>query len=150
MSFGIVLSWKTERTRIRMCDRSSDPSTYDAEGFTAADGQWHRLKGTTLDGKPIWQDPRGALSTEGPWGQPWGAPYITNDGVHVAMRRKGQRVRFYTLDGAVQVGHEHRNVVPAMVWAIAQGWLDTLAPDWLMSGMREEVAANTRRKGAHK
>ena len=76
------------------------------------------------------------------WGTVWGAPFVREDGVIVLMRRKAQRVRFYTQNDE-QVGPEHSNVAPAFVWAIAQGWTDTLAPGWLMAGMRAEVAAKT-------
>lgn len=56
------------------------------------------------------------------YGQPNRPSYITDHGESVWMWRRGQRVRFYTAD-ARQIGPEHTNVFPAVVWAHATpGW----------------------------
>lgn len=67
---------------------------------------------------------------EAPWGSfyacdPERPSYATPDGP-VWMCRKGQRVRFLDTDG-VQVGPEHRNVVPAVLSAAYEGWIDPTA-----------------------
>lgn len=49
----------------------------------------------------------------------------------VWMYRKGQRVRFFDVEG-VQVGPEHRNVYPAVVYAAAECWIDPRKPVWSM------------------
>jgi|GEM_PF-2153219 len=57
-----------------------------------------------------------------PWGTIYGLPYDLPDGRRVWLcRGKYNRVRFYTDDGE-QVGPEQSNVVPAVAFAIAQGW----------------------------
>lgn len=63
------------------------------------------------------------------FGQPYGEGphYVTPDGVTVTMWRKGQRVRYFDTDGN-QVGPEHRNVVPAVIWAAAHAWIDPRDP----------------------
>ena len=64
------------------------------------------------------------------WGQAYGCDpepaYVTPDGP-VWMHRKGQRVRFFD-DHGIQVGDEHRNVAPAIVFAAFQGWIDPTDP----------------------
>jgi len=57
------------------------------------------------------------------WGEIWGStrPIITDTGLEVLMYRKGQRVRFYSLEGE-QVGPEQTNVAPAVAYAMARGW----------------------------
>lgn len=78
------------------------------------------------------------------WGKPWGElPYLTDQGVEVYLFRKGQRCRWFTAAGE-QVGPEHRNVVPALIWAYANGWHDPSNPAWLNAGIAAEIAANTR------
>lgn len=62
------------------------------------------------------RDPRFAA----PWGSLYGSPVTSTDGRKLELRRNGQRCRFY--DGADQVGPEHRNVAPALAYAMAQGW----------------------------
>lgn len=61
------------------------------------------------------------------FGRMYGGPaptYVTDPNrVEVWMWRKGQRVRFYDVDGN-QIGPEHRNVAPAIVWAANEGWID--------------------------
>jgi hypothetical protein len=53
-----------------------------------------------------------------------GPHYVTPpNGLAVWMWRKRQRVRFYDEKGN-QVGPEHKNVVPAVIWAAANGWID--------------------------
>lgn len=53
-----------------------------------------------------------------------GPHYVTPpNGIAVWMWRKGQHVRFYDEHGN-QVGPEHRNVVPAIIWAAAHQWID--------------------------
>jgi hypothetical protein len=47
--------------------------------------------------------------------------YVTDQGVEVWMYRKGKKVRFFDRV-ANQVGPEHANVLPAMAWALANGW----------------------------
>jgi hypothetical protein len=47
--------------------------------------------------------------------------YVTDQGVEIWMYRKGRKVRFYDCV-ANQVGPEHANVIPAMMWALANGW----------------------------
>ena len=74
------------------------------------------------------------------WGEVWGAPWVHADGRIVVMRRKGQRVRFFDHKGE-QIGPEHRNVVPALVWA----WSDLSdlsdgTEPWLLAGIRREIA----------
>lgn len=60
------------------------------------------------------------------YGDPAIPAYITPEGP-VWMRRKGQRVRFFTAQG-VQVGPEHRNVYPAILSASYEGWIDPCNP----------------------
>lgn len=79
-----------------------------------------------------------------PWGEPWGpTPYITTEGVVVVLRRKAQRCRFVNHQGEV-VGPEHRNVVPAIIWASANGWTDPSMPTWLANAMRDEIQKGTK------
>jgi len=82
-------------------------------------------------------------------GKPWGATrYRTPEGVEVSLYRgPGNRARWYT-DAGEQVGSEQRNVVPAIVYAFAQGWWDTAAPDWLNIGAIAEVRRNTTHRRA--
>lgn len=47
--------------------------------------------------------------------------YVTDQGVEVWMYRKGHKVRFFDRF-ANQVGPEHANVLPATMWALANGW----------------------------
>jgi hypothetical protein len=64
------------------------------------------------------------------WGENYGserAAYHTSHDGSVWMHRKGQKVRFFDATGK-QVGPEHRNVYPAMIWAAAAGWIDPSAP----------------------
>jgi hypothetical protein len=46
--------------------------------------------------------------------------YVTTDGVDVRIERKRQKTRFLDGDGR-QAGPVHRNLVPAIIWARAQG-----------------------------
>jgi len=62
------------------------------------------------------------------------------------VRRNGQRVRFYNTDG-IQVGPEHRNVAPAIVWAAFHGWLDPAQPA-LSLACTDEVRANSTFRAA--
>ena len=105
-----------------MCDRSSDPSTYS---------------------EPEPDDYIGG------WGEVWGAPMVLPGGAYVVMRRKAQRVRFAEVATGRQIGPEHKNIVPAMIWAHAQGWDDPTAPAWLNAGVKREIEANSKRRGAH-
>lgn len=73
--------------------------------------------------------------------------YMTTKGVQVWMWRKGQKVRYYDAAGA-QVGPEHRNVVPAIVWAAAEGWIDPLTP-MLSIAVTAEVRAESRSRATH-
>jgi hypothetical protein len=58
-----------------------------------------------------------------------GPHYVTQpDHTPVWMYRKGQRVRFFDKQG-IQVGPEHRNVVPAIIWAAANSWIDPRSVD---------------------
>jgi len=57
------------------------------------------------------------------------------------MWRKGQRVRFFTVDG-VQVGSENSNVAPAILSAAAAGWIDPDLPMWF----NQEFTASLQRK----
>lgn len=70
------------------------------------------------------------------------AAYVTTDGTPVWMWRKGQRVRFYDAAGE-QVGPEHRNVCPAIVWAASNAWFDPTALE-LSLAVTIEVRANSR------
>lgn len=56
------------------------------------------------------------------YGSPEHPAFITPDGP-VWMWRKGQKVRFFTAEGA-QVGPEQSNVAPAVFAAHAAGWID--------------------------
>ncbi len=47
--------------------------------------------------------------------------FVTQQGVEVWMYRKGHKVRFFDRV-ANQVGPEHANVLPATMWALANGW----------------------------
>ena len=74
------------------------------------------------------------------WGRIYAGTFFDReDADRVWMFRKGQRCRFYTADGQ-QVGPEHRNVVPAIRWAHAQGWIDSTIPAWLDQGIKREIA----------
>lgn len=67
--------------------------------------------------------------------------FVTPDGVEVWTKRpKGQRTWFVDADGN-QVGPVHRNLVPAHVWARANGWRDPTAPDWWNDACAREIAA---------
>jgi hypothetical protein len=81
-----------------------------------------------------------------PWGKPYGSsPFILADGRRVTMYRRGVTVRYYDETG-VQVGPEHRNVVPALIWAWAQDdWYDPSTPPSLMAGVKAEIRAGGRR-----
>lgn len=56
------------------------------------------------------------------------------------MRGARGRVRFYAV-GKGQVGPEHRHVVAATCWALANGYLDPDAPLGLSVAARAEVLA---------
>jgi Zn finger protein HypA/HybF involved in hydrogenase expression len=56
------------------------------------------------------------------WGTPYGLPMLHPSGTAIRMRRKGQRVRFFDLNGK-QVGPEHANVAPAVAWAMSKGFV---------------------------
>lgn len=72
----------------------------------------------------------------------WGL-WRREDGSYVELWRRGQQCRFYDGDGQ-QVGPEHRNVVPAIVWAYHETeWVDSDAPAWLDAGVRREVRAKS-------
>jgi hypothetical protein len=64
--------------------------------------------------------------------------YITDEGVEVWMYRRNQRVRFFDRRGS-QVGPEHANLYPAVIWAHAHGWNDPSAPRWLNYGCAREA-----------
>jgi hypothetical protein len=66
--------------------------------------------------------------------------FITADGVPVWMERKVQKTRFLDAEGN-QVGPVHANLVPAIVWARANKWIDPSLPEWLDRACIEEVAA---------
>lgn len=66
--------------------------------------------------------------------------YVTADGIEVWIERKRQRTRFLDAGGR-QVGPVHRNLMPAIVWARAQGWRDPSLPQWFNDGAIAEVAA---------
>lgn len=78
------------------------------------------------------------------WGQPYGeTPWETPERVLVWMYRKGQRVRFLDAEGT-QVGPEHANVAPALVWKAHAGWIDTTDRGLsavLNAGIRAETKA---------
>jgi hypothetical protein len=74
------------------------------------------------------------------FGKPYGYGYITADGTHVTMWRKGQKVRFFT-DAGIEVGVEQSNVAPAAAYAHSVGWYHD---DWDVSKAR--VAARKRRE----
>jgi hypothetical protein len=59
------------------------------------------------------------------------------------MWREGQRVRFYTAAG-VQIGPQHANVVPAVIWAGAHAWIAPTHPRLSMA-VTAEVRAESRR-----
>lgn len=89
-----------------------------------------------------------ATKVDKPFGQfyacsPERPSHLSPDGP-LWMRRKGQRVRFFDEAGQ-QVGPEHRNVAPALIYAAFQGWIDPRCPAisaMLNAGIRAE---NTRR-----
>lgn len=66
--------------------------------------------------------------------------FVTAQGVLVWMERKRQKTRFLDAQGN-QVGPIHKNFVPALVWARAQGWRDPSAPDWFNDAVIAEVRA---------
>jgi len=74
------------------------------------------------------------------------ADYVTGDGLEVWMERpaKGsrghQKTRFVDADGN-QVGPVHDNLVPAVVWAMNEGWRDPSMPDWFNESATERVRA---------
>lgn len=75
-----------------------------------------------------------------PWGEVWGAPFVRqSDGAVVLMRRKAQRVRFFA--GDEQVGPEHRNVAPALIWAWSKDspLADPNVEPWLLAGVRRQI-----------
>jgi hypothetical protein len=84
------------------------------------------------------------MTTEPKFGTMYGPGphYRTTDGTEVWMWRKGQRVRYFDTHG-VQVGPEHRNVAPAVVYAAANCWVDPDQP-WLSLAVSLEVLGKTR------
>lgn len=64
--------------------------------------------------------------------------YVTPDGVPMWMVRPGQKTWFVDAEG-VQHGPTHRNMVPAVIWATAEGWYDPSVPAWLNAGAYAEV-----------
>ena len=53
--------------------------------------------------------------------------YTNDEGGELWMYRRGRKIRFF--DGAAnQVGPEHDNIVPAIVWAFSNGWKANDAP----------------------
>lgn len=72
------------------------------------------------------------------YGDPSKPSFITDSGVEVWMWRKGQRVRFFTADGA-QIGPEQANVCPAICAAFAAGWSDPNASPMFNLHCRLEV-----------
>jgi len=81
--------------------------------------------------------------TDPGWGREYGSPFVTEQGEARHLFRKGSHCRWYT-EAGVQDGPEQRNVVPALIWAWAQGWADPTTPAWLTAAVRSEIAANTR------
>ena len=58
-----------------------------------------------------------------------GPHYVTQpDHAPVWMYRRGQKVRYFSEAGE-QVGPEHANVIPAVIWAAAHGWIDPSSVD---------------------
>ena len=75
--------------------------------------------------------------------------FVTTDGVPVWMERKRQKARFLDAEGN-QVGPVHANLVPAIVWARAQGWRDPSLPEWLNDACIAEVAAGGAPRNAER
>ena len=125
------------------CEKCASPAvrairlTSGALAFRCAEHAWSLIA------------PRGKgrkAMTEAKWGEPYGMPMVRGeDGAVMTMRRRAQKVRFFDEAGE-QVGPEHANVVPAIIWATAQGWYDPTLPAWLTAGARAEIAANTHRR----
>jgi hypothetical protein len=65
--------------------------------------------------------------TDPGWGREYGAPFVNEQG-----------------EAGIQDGPEHRNVVPALIWAWAQGWADPTTDPVFTAGIRAEIARNTR------
>jgi hypothetical protein len=72
--------------------------------------------------------------------------YVTTEGVEVYIERPakgtkgGTRTRFVDAGGN-QVGPIQANLVPAILYARAQGWRDPTTPDWWNDACTEEVRA---------
>jgi hypothetical protein len=66
--------------------------------------------------------------------------YVTTDGVEVWIERKRQKTRFLDSRGG-QVGPVHRNLAPAIVWALRQGWRNPSMPAWFNDGAIAEARA---------
>ena len=76
-----------------------------------------------------------------------GPHYVTPPNrIAVWMWRKGQRVRYFDEKG-IQVGPEHKNVVPAVIWAAANGWIDPVAVNLSIACILE-VRAQVSERGA--
>lgn len=81
--------------------------------------------------------------------------YVTDEGVEVWIERpaqgsrSAQKTRFVDAEGT-QHGPVHVNLVPAIVWAIAQGWRDPSSPDWWNDELAAEVAAGGATPDKHR
>lgn len=64
--------------------------------------------------------------------------YVNEVGGEVWMYRRGQKVKFFDRAGN-QVGPEHANVLPATMWAFANGWANPSTPYWLRDGYERET-----------
>jgi hypothetical protein len=64
----------------------------------------------------------------------------------VWMWRRGQRVRFFDAQGN-QVGPEHKNVVPALIYAAANCWIDPEEPWWSLCHSLEVLGQIGEKRG---
>lgn len=71
--------------------------------------------------------------------------FMTSDGVLVWMERKKIKARFLDVEGK-QIGPWHTNFVPAIIWALNEGWTDPTMPDW----WNEACIAEVRNGGAQR
>lgn len=70
--------------------------------------------------------------------------YVTTDGVEVWIERpaqgsRGQQATRFVDAAGNQVGPVHKNLVPAICWAMNEGWTDPSVPDWFNESAVEFV-----------
>lgn len=73
----------------------------------------------------------------------WGH-YLLPDGRTVRLIRGSRNRTKFLDDSDKQIGPDHANVVPAIVYAAAMNWRDLDSPPWLDVAVRYEVQNQMR------